>query len=81
MRPGIRAVAAALGIGFISLRWERYDLMISKDRFFDEGIQRFLSLLHEKAFRELAEATAGYDLQFSGRMVFRGNNEPEEKEQ
>lgn len=79
--PGIRAVAEALGIGFISLRWERYDLMISKDRFFDEGIQGFLSLLHEKAFRELADATAGYDLQFSGRMVFRGNNGTEEKAQ
>ena len=78
--PGIRAVADALGIGFIPLRWERYDLMISKERFFDEGIQRFLSLLHERAFRRLAEATTGYDLQFSGRMVFQGNSHCEEKE-
>ncbi len=78
--PGIRAVADALGLGFISLRWERYDLMVSKDRFFDEGIQRFLGLLHEKPFRQLAQATGGYDIQFSGRMVFRGNEEAEEKE-
>jgi molybdate-binding protein len=78
--PGIRAVADALGLGFISLRWERYDLMVSKDRFFDEGIQRFLGLLHEKAFRQLAQATGGYDIQFSGRMVFRGDEEAEEKE-
>ncbi|KPJ75603.1 MAG: DNA-binding protein [Deltaproteobacteria bacterium SG8_13] len=77
--PGIRAVADALGIGFISLRWERYDLMIAKDRFFDEGIQRFLGLLHDKAFRQIADATAGYDLQFSGRMVFQGNTDSEEK--
>jgi excisionase family DNA binding protein len=77
--PGIRAVADALGIGFIPLRWERYDLMIAKDRFFDEGIQRFLGLLHEKEFRQFAETTAGYDLQFSGRMVFRGNNDTGEK--
>jgi excisionase family DNA binding protein len=79
--PGIRAVADALGVGFIPLRWERYDLMIAKDRFFDEGIQRFLGLLHEKAFRRLAETTAGYDLQFSGRMVFRGNNDTEKKDE
>ena len=78
--PGIRAVADALGLGFISLRWERYDLMVSKDRFFDEGIQRFLGLLHEKPFRQLAQATGGYDIQFSGRMVFRGDEEAEEKE-
>ena len=72
-------LADVLGIGFIPLRWERYDLMISKDRFFDEGIQRFLSLLHDKAFRQLADATAGYDLQFSGRMVFRGDSDSGEK--
>jgi len=68
--PGIRAVADALGIGFIPLRWERFDLMMSKERFFEEGVQRFLSLLHEKAFRELAQATGGYDLQVCGRMIF-----------
>ena len=73
--PGIRAVADALGLGFISLRWERYDLMISKDRFFDVGVQHFLSLLHEKAFQELVKAIGGYDLQFSGHMVFQGNSD------
>jgi len=45
--PGIRPVAALLNLGFIPLRWERFDLMASKERFFDEGVQRFLGLLHE----------------------------------
>ncbi len=79
--PGIRAVADALGLGFVSLRWERYDLMIAKDRFFDEGIQRFLGLLHEQSFRKLAESTGGYDLRFSGRMIFQANNDSAEKAQ
>lgn len=73
--PGIRAVAGLLDIGFIPLRWERYDLMISKERFFDEGIQRFLGLLYEKEFKELAETTSGYDLSLSGKMVFPGEND------
>jgi molybdate-binding protein len=68
--PGIRAVAGLLDLDFIPLRWERYDLMISKERFFDAGIQRFLGLLHEKEFRELAEKLQGYDLNLSGKMVF-----------
>ena len=59
--PGIRAVAGLLDIDFIPLRWERFDLMISKERFFDEGIQRFLGLLHEKEFREMATSLEGYD--------------------
>jgi excisionase family DNA binding protein len=68
--PGIRAVAALLDIGFVPLRWERYDLLISKERFFDEGIQRFLGLLHEDDCRQLIDESFGYDLQLSGKMVY-----------
>ena len=68
--PGIRAVAGLLDIDFIPLRWERFDLMISKERFFDEGIQRFLGLLHEKEFREMAGSLEGYDVNLGGKMVF-----------
>jgi len=72
--PGIRAVAALLDIDFIPLRWERFDLMISKERFFDVGIQRFLGLLHEKEFCEMATHLEGYDINLGGKMVF--PNEP-----
>ena len=68
--PGIRAVASLLGIDFIPLRWERFDLMISKKRFFDEGIQRFLGLLHEKEFHEMTTRLKGYDVNLGGKMVF-----------
>jgi excisionase family DNA binding protein len=68
--PGIRAVAGLLNLDFIPLRWERFDLMISKERFFDETIQAFLGLLTEKAFRTLAGEISGYDLNLSGKMVF-----------
>jgi excisionase family DNA binding protein len=68
--PAIRAVAGILDLEFLPLRWERFDLMVAKDRFFDEGIQRFLSLLHEKKFHELAGSLSGYDLNLSGKMIF-----------
>ncbi len=70
--PGIKAAAALLNLDFIPLRWERYDLLISKDRFFDEGVQLFLGLLTDPDFRSLADETAGYDLSFSGKMVYPG---------
>ena len=76
--PAIRAIASLLDIGFIPLRWERYDLMVSKERFFDEGVQRFLSLLHEAQFRRIAEALEGYDINMSGKMVFPRDSEKEE---
>jgi excisionase family DNA binding protein len=68
--PGIRAVASLIGLEFISLSWERYDLLITKERFFDHGVQLFLGILHEKAFHEIAESFDGYDVSLSGKMVF-----------
>lgn len=71
--PGIRAIAGMLDLEFIPLRWERFDLIINKERFFDRGIQDFISLLHEKSFRQLAESFVGYDVSFSGKMLFPDN--------
>jgi len=70
--PAIRAVADLLGLDFIPLRWERYDLMILKERFFEEGVQRFLGLLHDKAFQNMASGFSGYDIRMAGKMVFPG---------
>lgn len=68
--PCIRSVAAMLDLDFIPLRWERYDLLIMKERFFDQGVQNFLSILHEKRFKIMASELKGYDYKTSGRMVF-----------
>ena len=68
--PGIRPIAAQLGLDFIPLRWERYDLLVTRERFFDKGIQLFLGLLHEDAFRAMAARYAGYDISASGSMLF-----------
>ncbi len=78
--PAIRAVAGLLGLGFVPLRWERYDLLVSKERFFDEGVQRFLGILHEKTFLEMAHGLQGYDTSLSGKMVYpRHSNEETSK--
>ena len=68
--PAIKPIASLLGLGFVPIRWERYDLLISKDRFFEQGVQLFLGLLHEHSFRNLAKALEGYDLSLCGKMVF-----------
>jgi molybdate-binding protein len=70
MAPAIKPVASLLGLDFIPLRWERFDFLISKDHFFEQGIQLFLSLLHEPRFRDLAVKLDGYDLSLCGKMVF-----------
>lgn len=66
----IKPVANLLGLDFIPLRWERYDLLISKEHFFEQGIQLFLGLLHDPQFRDIAQKLDGYDLSLCGKMVF-----------
>ncbi len=71
--PAIRAVAGLLGLGFIPLRWERFDLLIARERFFERGIQSFIGMLQEKNFRKLAHSFAGYDVSLCGKMLFPDN--------
>lgn len=66
----IRPVESLLGLEFVPLRWERYDFLISRDRFFEQGVQLFLGVLHEPPFQELAKELNGYDLSLCGKMVF-----------
>ncbi len=68
--PAIRAVAGLLNLEFLPWRWERFDFLIPKERFFDRGIQLFLGFLREAEFRALSEELAGYDLRLCGKMVF-----------
>ncbi|MBU1340034.1 MAG: helix-turn-helix transcriptional regulator [Proteobacteria bacterium] len=68
--PGIRPVANILGLDFIPICWERFDLLINKDRFFDQGIQLFLSLLKGKVIQTTAEEYGGYDLSMTGKMIY-----------
>ena len=68
--PGIRPVASILGLDFIPVCWEKFDLLITKEKFFDQGIQLFLSLLKGKVIHAAAEELGGYDLSMTGKMIY-----------
>ena len=68
--PAINPVAGLLDLDFVPLRWERYDLLVSKKHFFEQGAQLFLGLLHEPKFRDIAQKLDGYDLSLCSKMVF-----------
>jgi molybdate-binding protein len=76
--PGIRAVANLLGLDFISLCWERFDLFVNKDSFFDQGIQLFLAMLKGKVIQRTADDVGGYDLSVTGKMVYPETGSDEE---
>jgi len=68
--PGISPVAYILGLDFIPLRWERFDLLISKQNFFEKSVQLFINLFNENLFKELSKKLKGYDLSLCGKMIF-----------
>ncbi|MBW1750213.1 MAG: helix-turn-helix transcriptional regulator [Deltaproteobacteria bacterium] len=68
--PGIQAVANLLDLDFMPIRWERFDLLMTKDHFFDQEIQQFLGLLHDEEFQSMATDMPGYEINMVGTMVF-----------
>jgi putative molybdopterin biosynthesis protein len=79
--PAVRAVAGILGLEFLPLMWERFDLLVPKDRFFDRTVQQFLSMLHEEEFRAASSGLEGYDLSRTGQMIFPADPLPGEEAQ
>jgi putative molybdopterin biosynthesis protein len=66
---GVRAAALALGLTFVPLAEERYDLAIP-DRFFEQpSIQALLETLTSPLFRLEVEALGGYDVTPMGTLV------------
>ncbi len=62
---GIRAAAQALGLDFVPVAWERYDLVIPRT-FYEEAragglLAPLLDLLHDDRFRQAIAALPGYD--------------------
>ena len=71
--PAISPVAELLGLDFLPLRWERFDLLINRERFFEQAIQRFINVLHDPVFRAEAAKFSGYDMSLSGKMIYPDN--------
>jgi len=75
----IRPVSQLLGLDFIPLRWERYDLLISKKYFFEKNVQIFLNILNDTPFKNEAKKLSGYDVSHSGKMIFPKHNDNDMK--
>ncbi|MEJ5329813.1 MAG: molybdopterin biosynthesis protein [Desulfobaccales bacterium] len=67
---GILAAARALGLEFIPLRPERYDLVVPETTFTDPRFQTVLEILRSREFQEAATALGGYDLKDCGQILW-----------
>ncbi len=66
---GILAAAKALGLEFIPIKAERYDLVIPEIFFETEGIGLLLEIIGSQDFREKVGELGGYDPSQSGKLL------------
>lgn len=66
---GIRNAAMALGLDFVPVTSERYDLVIPEQHINLPMIQHVLALLHDDEFRAAVAAQPGYDISAMGQAV------------
>lgn len=67
----IYASAKAVGLDFIPITQERYDLVIPESSWDDPKIRLLLDLIASDSFREAATALGGYDLRSAGTILGR----------
>jgi len=67
---GIMAAARALGLDFIPLAPERYDLVVPETTFDDPRFKTLLEVVRSREFQEAVEALGGYDLKDCGKIMW-----------
>ncbi len=67
---GVRSGAIALDLDFISVGWERYDLVIPAEHLNHPGVQGLLELLNDRSFQDTLAAQPGYDTRETGKIQY-----------
>jgi putative molybdopterin biosynthesis protein len=69
---GILAAARALGLEFVPLFQERFDLVIPREQYESELLRPLLDIVHGPRLREQVERLGGYDVSNMGRVAWEG---------
>jgi molybdate-binding protein len=64
-----RTTAQLLGLDFVPLTRERFDMLVRKERFFTQGVQTLVGIVGSREYRERVGALGGYDITESGRII------------
>ena len=66
---GILAAARALGLDFVALFNEQYDLVMTRQTFESDRLRPLLDLLHDDGFKTAVSAMPGYDVSVMGNVT------------
>ena len=64
------AVSKLLGLPFIPITQESFDMILDQSTFFEKGIQAFIEILNSQEFRNKVERLGSYDFKNSGKVLY-----------
>ncbi len=64
------AVSKLLGLPFIPIAHESFDMILDQLTFFEKGVQAFLEILNSQEFRKRVERLGNYDFKNSGKVLY-----------
>ncbi|OPY08756.1 MAG: PBP superfamily domain protein [Syntrophus sp. PtaB.Bin001] len=64
------AIANLLGLKFVPITRERFDMVLDQNTFFKKTVQALMDVLHDKAFLLRVEKISRYDFTDSGRILY-----------
>ena len=67
------AVSKLLGLPFIPITQESFDMILDQSTFFEKGIQAFIEILNSQEFRNRLERLGSYDFKNSGKILYSKN--------
>ncbi|NPA95663.1 MAG: molybdopterin biosynthesis protein [Thermodesulfobacteria bacterium] len=67
---GILSAAKALGLDFIPVVEERYDLLVLKELLEQPPVRMLLECIEEEQFKETVEGLGGYDTRDTGKVMY-----------
>ena len=67
------AVSKLLGLPFIPITQESFDMILDQSTFFEKGIQAFIEVLNSQEFRNRIGRLGSYDFKSSGKILYSKN--------
>lgn len=64
------SVSKLLGLSFIPLTHESFDMLLDQSTFFERGVQAFIEILNSREFRNRVENLGSYDFKNSGKILY-----------
>jgi excisionase family DNA binding protein len=67
------AVSKLLGLPFVPITRESFDMILDQSTFFQKGVQALIEILNSKSFRGRVEGLGIYDFKNSGKILYSKN--------